>query len=215
MAINIQRQQAFSAAFNQYPDILEQFAKNNVNLVDMQGNPFPKRENHTLLIMELLMAQFITRLIQTRATNSESPLMKEFAEFTVQRYKNMTTKNIGMLQMYADDKYRGALNHIENGMATVILNALVQEAEIDEVAEENGNANREFDEADFWHDVMLGLGAYYRKSRHPKWWHVTQEMFINHKAEFKKALDDENRLVLEAEALPNPKSQKPANDTRH
>lgn len=209
MAINVQRQQAFAAAFNQYPDILESFVERNVSLYDPLSETSRRYSSlsEKQMCMSLLMAQFITRLIQTRAKNSDSKLMTEFAEFTVQRYKNLTTKYIGTLVLQADDKYLRALNTVEQGMVNLIFEALMREAEIDEVAEENHDQNREFDEADFWHDVMLALGTYYRKNRHPRWWNVTQEMFMDHKAEFRKALEDENRLALEAEGTPNPASE--------
>lgn len=210
MAINVERQRAFSAAFNQYPDILEAFVKNNVGLVDMHGNPWPMEEKARQPVMELMLAQFIARLFQTRAKNTDSELMETFASSAVGRYRDMTIRYIGALSIVADDKYRNALLSIEQNMANLIFEALMQEAEIDEVAEENGNDNRQFDEADFWHDVMLGLGSYYRKGRHPHWWRVTQTMYIDHKDEFRKAIADENRLALENETASAPEARQPS-----
>lgn len=197
MAINVERQRAFSAAFNQYPDILAQFATNHVKFVTPDNRPFvpADRERMTQHVMELLLAQYITRLFQTRARNSDSERMKEFAEFTVARYKQLTMKYIGALSMTAEDKYRKALNHIEAGMAQAIFAALAEEAEIDTLANDNGKDNSQFDEADFWHDIMLALGSYYRKGRHPRWWIVTQYMYLDHKKEFSDALKEENEVA--------------------
>ena len=223
MAINIERQKAFGEAFKNYPSILEQFAERNVSFTTPDGTPFKPADPHKtkLSVMELLMAQFITRLFQTRARNSPSKLMREFADFTVARYKQLTLKNIGALVMVADSRYQSALNHIESGMAELIFEGLMREAEIDEVAAENGKTNSQWDEADFWHDIMGALGTYYRKAHHPRWWTVTQYMFHDHKKEFKEALEDENKVALEAESASNSASAEAgtvggdAGNTRH
>lgn len=202
MAISVERQRAFSAAFNQYPDILAQFAENNISFATPDGAPFVPvdRDRMKQHAMELLLAQFITRLFQTRARGSDSERMKEFAEFTIARYKQLTLKYIGALSMTAPAAYRQALNQIESGMAQAIFAALQEEAEIDTLANDNGKDNSQFDEADFWHDIMLSLGSYYRKGRHPRWWVVTQYMYLDHKKEFKDALEDENKRADNSEA---------------
>lgn len=193
MAINIARRNAFAKTdfFKNYPSILEQFALQNVKLV----NPFKKDDEGEKVsdpeqkkaVMECMMAQFVVRLFQTRAINGddeENENLEDFLDALVQRYHDFRIKRIGGLEVFADSKYIAALNAYEQEMSNLIFYTLGEEVR----AIEGTSAEGSFVEADYWFDILLALCANGR-TYWPKWHLVMQEMILDHMQAFRFAIE--------------------------
>lgn len=205
--IDINRRNAFAASFNQYPTVLEQFATNNAFLkYPITGEERAPKETEIHAIMQICMAQFCVRLIQTRARGA-TDAMQEFAKGAVDRYHAYHRELLGGLAIQAPANYRTALMHIEQGMADVIFHALASEAAmIDQAqslhasmakAKEEGHIDHDispypddFNEGGFWRDVFLALTMNQRRS-HPRWVEPVQGIILNHFDQFQMALDPE------------------------
>jgi len=184
MAINLARREAFAKSdyFRNYPSILEQFALNNTKLV----NPFKKDDQGSRIldpdqkksVMECMMAQFIVRLVATRAVQCGNPFLVDFSNETVQRYHDFRVKRVGGLEIMADDKYIAALNAFEQEMSNLIFHAIA--VEVDDADD--------FVEADFWRDIMLAL-CMNTRTYWPKWHLVIQEILLDHMPAFQFALE--------------------------
>lgn len=194
MAISIERRNAFTRAFALYPQLIEKFVENNVTLHNtLTGNERePSGSDEKKRIMEIIMAQFFTRLVQTRCLQmNPNPALQKFANHTVMRYHDMRIRKLGANEVLAEDRYRTALNAYEQNMSEVILTSLVEELAIiagDQQPGDNDNQFPDWDEVDFWTDVFLSFGTNSRP-HWPNWTLTAQEIFLDCKEHFRKALD--------------------------
>lgn len=208
MAINIHRRNALAASFNMYPDILEQFVINHCELCgELPDGQLIKMDKAKFLkdMMQICMAQFCVRVLQSRANNANSSALDNFVTESIDRYHKFTRDRIGNMVVTAPESYRKAMAHYENNMGSIIFAALTEEARIIEtVAEKRAELvagmegeilpgelppePEDIDEGAFWHDVFLAL-AQNQRPRHPLWITPIQEVVLNHLPEFKAALN--------------------------
>lgn len=179
------RRVAFAKAFVDYPAYLMQFVNNHCQLVDPEGEQAPPEMTHARKTSVALVcfAQFLTRMIRTRCQNS-SPDMAGFGFHAAQRYNDFKRRMVDNWEIIADEKYQRAINQIEQGMVTLIFEALQREAEIDMQAGDKGN----FSEAEFWSDVFNAFRLIQRED-HPLWGNAIRAIYSPH--DFKTALEAE------------------------
>jgi len=181
------RRQAFAEAFKDYPLYLMQFVNNHAMVVSPEGGEPPMLTATYKNSMALIcFAQFLTRLIRTRCTNT-GPDLVGFGMVTAGRYNDFKRKLIGDYEIIADDKYTRAINAIEQAMVNLIFEALTKEVEIDMQAKEKGN----FYEEVFWVDIFNAFKMTQREN-HPLWGTALRAVILPHMAEFKKALEADN-----------------------
>lgn len=192
MTQNPERRNAFAQAFKDYPLYLMQFVKSHCQLV----NPNEPDEIfggsvHVKTSMALVcFAQFITRLIRTRTNDPNNVQLVAFGFETAQRYNDFKGKLLDDLEIVAEDKYRRAINEIEQNMVNIIIHALAEEVKIDEQAGEKGD----FVEADFWLDVFNSFKLIQRTD-HPLWSNALRAVILPHMADFRKALEAGNNAA--------------------
>lgn len=178
MGIDIKRRSAFAQAFKDYPGLLASFTDFTTLTDPKTGKTRPtttKAEKHA--VMQILMAQFATRLVRTRAQNADTPDMAWFGFTLGHRYLGYKKSLLADLEIEAEAKYRRAITAVENNMATAIMSALATEAGLP----------GDFDEPGFWRDVFLSF-LQNQQREHPPWHHPIQYIVLDHMPEFEKAL---------------------------
>lgn len=199
MAIDINRRLAFMQAFARYPDMLIAFAKQNCALKNKEtGEETPADNGNNLLVMDdyiprkvakVCMAQFCVRLIKTRCQNA-SPALQFFGFETASRYIKYRDEVFPKYHIVADEKYRQAIQTVEQGMSDVIFNALHVEVMAWEAEQDQ---KIEFDEISFWRDVFLDY-VQLQKPSHPNWYEPIGRVILNHMTEFEAALNDDGNF---------------------
>lgn len=197
MALSIDRRTAFARAFALYPKILSEFAeKRTVMQSTLSGGEVPVPENKIDDVCEVMFAQFITRVIQTRAAGT-TPELERFASDTVDRYHEFCLLRLGLNALAAGAKSRAALQAYEENMVATMFEALAEEFRVmamaasqRPVAEGDLAVMDEWSEADFWEDAFMSFHLNARPHG-PRWSVVADEMYATRKAEFWKALDSE------------------------
>lgn len=186
MTTDIARRKAFAQAFKDYPDYLERFVTDHCDLVGPNGGDVLLTSSAPQnAMMQICMAQFLTRIIRTRCNNS-TPDLAGFGMETAGRYNDLKKRLIGDMEIMTEEKYQRALNAIEQNMANLIFQALAEEAAIDL----QSNAPGTFDEIDFWIDVISAFKLT-QKSHHPIWNLALNKVFLNHASQFRRALKSE------------------------
>lgn len=206
MAVNIQRRNAFAAAFNQYPTILERFARDNCTLKSpFEGGEVAKKESDEKAIMQILLAQFCVRLLNTRANGATSAI-EDFVTGCMERYHEFHKKHLGALIIEAPPQYRAAIVEIESNMAALIMHSLAAEAEVIDAATsvyaaamkhyrdedmpppDDLKPPEDIDEGSFWHDIFLALCQNQQK-HHPLWTTPVNFVVLDHVNEMKAAFN--------------------------
>lgn len=183
MPIDIKRRNAFAYGFKQYPYLLEAFVEQNVTIDYL----VPKDRAAKFAIMQVLMAQFIARLIRTRAKlerdlkgEDESRALDWFAFETVAKYTEYRNDVLDGKEIQAAPQYQRALNLVEGNMSTTIFEAL--SVEVRSLPEEVV-----FDEGSFWLDVFLSFCQNQEPKRHPRWYHPINIIALSRMAELRDA----------------------------
>lgn len=184
MPIDIKRRNAFAYGFKQYPYMLEAFVDQNVTMDGL----VPKDRAVKFGIMQVLMAQFITRLIRTRAQLEkelrdidDNRALEWFAFETAAVYNTFRSDTLEGKEIQAEPQYQRALNLVENNMSTTIFEAL--SVEIRTMPEEVI-----YDEGSFWLDVFLSFCQNQEPKRHPRWFVPVNHIILLRMAAFRDAL---------------------------
>jgi hypothetical protein len=184
MPIDIKRRNAFAYGFKQYPYLLEAFVEQNVTM----NGIVPKDRATKFEIMQVLMAQFITRLIRTRAQLEkelreidDNRALEWFAFETVAAYTKYRNDTLEGKEIEAPPQYQRALNLVENNMSTTIFEALSTEIRITP-------AEVIYDEGSFWFDVFLSFCQNQEPKRHPRWFVPVNHIILLRMAAFRDAL---------------------------
>lgn len=197
--IDIERRSAFASAFAQYHTIIEQFVINTCRF----HNPLVKDEmvvpDNRLMhaAMQICMAQFCVRMMQTRAIRAPTPL-RHAVNAIIDNYHSYKTRKIGSLAITSPPHYRQAIQQIEQNMSDIIMHALQAEANGVKTAAlayasiedppEDILPPEDFDEAGFWHDVFLSL-TMNQRSHHPNWMEPVQTVVLNNIPDLRAAFN--------------------------
>lgn len=184
MPIDIKRRNAFAYGFKQYPHMLEAFVDQNVTI----DGSVPINRGTKFDIMQVLMAQFITRLIRTRAQlekelkgDGESRALEWFSFETVAAYTQYRNDVLEGKEIQAEPQYQKALNLVENNMSTTIFEAL--SVEVRTMPE-----GVIFDEGGFWMDVFLSFCQNQEPKKHPRWYAPINAIILSRMTLFRDAL---------------------------
>lgn len=186
MTTDHRRRSAFSHTFGMYPIMLMQVATEieKYDKLTPEIPVFTCHGDHKEFAL-ILMAQFFTRILRTRAQEANVLSMEIFGQEVADSYSRFRAALLGPYEIRMPANRQAALNAYEQSMAEVVFEALAEEARIIHMAAANGNMepDRQWEEADFWLDFFLCF-AIHSNARTPRWNLAAQEIFSNNREAF-------------------------------